>query len=318
MSPTRIIESLLSLITPLAVVVCAYFGARGVSEYIAARYVGEASAVERPVRRAPAVAPVKTASKDGDEFVDRNMFCSGCESSETEPALQVAAAGDVVPDTGLPLYLVSTAVSTDPNGSHATIVNTQSDRKGAFWMGQPVPGGGEIRSITGRWIDFVNPATNRVERLRLDRPAPETATAPSTAASTRSGRGRFGARGAASAELEAEIAAKVKKTGDNQWEVDRTIFDFLRSNPTAASGVRVMPSVKNGKPNGFRVARLSPRSPVSKIGVQRGDVITAVNNTQLTGPDTVLTMMTQLNTLNRVVVTVERRGQPVELTYLLR
>ena len=89
-------------------------------------------------------------------------------------------------------------------------------------------------------------------------------------------------------------------------------------NPTAARGVRIMPSVKNGKPNGFRITRLSSRSPVSKIGVQRGDILSSVNGTALTGPDTVLSMMTQLNTLNRVVVTVERRGKPVELTYLLR
>lgn len=316
MSPTRIIESLLSLITPLAVVVCAYFGARGVSDYVAARYVGEASAVERPVRRAPAVKPsAKTAVKDGDRFVDRNMFCSDCESSESEPALQVAAAGDVVPDTSLPLNLVATAVSTDPAGSHATIVNTQSERKGAYWMGQSVPGAGEIRSITGRWIDFVNPASNRVERLRIDRPAPTPE--PTRTATTRPRRD-LGGRAAQRARLAEEVASKVKKVGDNTWEVDRTIFDFIRSNPTAAGGVRIMPSVKNGKPNGFRISRLSSRSPISKIGVERGDVLTAVNNTQLTSPDTVLTMMTQLNSLNRVVVTVERRGKPVQLTYLLR
>jgi general secretion pathway protein C len=89
-------------------------------------------------------------------------------------------------------------------------------------------------------------------------------------------------------------------------------------NPRATRGIRVLPSIKDGKANGFRITRLSSSSPVSKIGVQRGDVLTSVNGTALTGPDKVLAMMTQLNTLNRVVVTVERRGKPVELTYLLR
>jgi general secretion pathway protein C len=300
------------------VVVCAYFGARGVSEYVAARYVGEATAAERPVRRAPAVTPTAPQKNDhvanGAAFTERNMFCSGCESSEAEPALQVAAAGDVVPDTNLPLHLVSTAVSTDPSGSFATVVNTQSSHKGAFWTGQKIPGAGEIKSVTGRWIDFVNPASNRVERLRLDRP-PAPAPAPTeTASITR----RPNSRASARAQLEAEIASKVKAVGDNTWEVDRSIFDFLKMNPRATRGIRVLPSIKDGKANGFRITRLSSSSPVSKIGVQRGDVLTSVNGTALTGPDKVLAMMTQLNTLNRVVVTVERRGKPVELTYLLR
>lgn len=316
MSSTRVIEALLSLITPLAVILCAYFAASGVSNYVAARYVGEATAAERPVRRAPAAKPAAAREKDGAPLIDRNMFCSDCETSETTPELQVAAAGDAIPETSLPLQLVATAVSTDPSGSFATVSNTESSHKGAYWTGQSLPGAGEIKSVTGRWIDFVNPATNRVERLRLDRPAPRPEPEP-TARDRRSPR-RLSARAEAARKLEEEIAAKVKQVGANTWEVDRSILDFLRGNPTAARGVRVMPYMNGGKPGGFKITRLSSRSPVSKIGVQRGDVLTAVNGTRLTGPDKVLAMMTQLQTLNRVVVDVERRGKTVSLTYLIR
>lgn len=318
MSSTRIIETLLSLITPLAVVVCAYFAASGVSDYVAARYVGEATAAERPVRRAPAATQEAPRSKDGSALADRNMFCSECATTETSPELLVAAAGDTVPETSLPLRLISTAVSTDPEGSFATIANTESSHKGAFWTGQSIPGAGEIRSVTGRWIDFVNPATNRVERLRLDRPAAAPEPEPKRAARRPSRSSRLSARAEARRKLEEEIASKVKKVGDNTWEVDRSILSFLQANPTAARGVRVMPHMKNGKPLGFKISRLSSRSPVSKIGVRRGDVITSVNGTQLTGIDKVLAMMTQVQTLNRVVVEVERGGKPVSLTYLLR
>ena len=317
MSKTRVIEALLSLITPLAVVVCAYFAASGVSSYVAARYVGEATATERPVRRAPVAERSTTSrSKDGSSLADRNMFCSDCETSETSVGVQVAAAtGDAVPETSLPLHLVSTAVSTDPAGSFATVVNTESDHRGAFWTGHSLPGAGEIKSIGPRWIDFVNPASNRVERLRLDRPAPASDPEPSRADH---GPRRLSSRGGAHQQLEAEIASKVKQVNATTWEVDRSILDFLKANPTAARGVRVMPWMQDGKPAGFKITRLSSRSPVSKIGVERGDVLTAVNGTQLTGPDKVLAMMTQLQTLNRVVVDVERGGKTVSLTYLIR
>jgi type II secretion system protein C len=317
-SSTRLIETLLSLVTPVAVILCAYFVASGVSDYVATRAIGEATAAERPVRRAP-VAPSPVArSKSGVALVERNMFCSTCEASSSEPGLQVAAATGAIPDTDLPLRLLATSVSTDPDSSFASIANTQSSHQGAFWSGDAIPGAGPIDRITGRSVVFTNTALGRLERLRIDDvPPPAAAPEPKKNASTRRV-ARRPPRNNPTAELAAAIEANVREVGANTWEVDRSVIASLKGNPQAFRGIRILPHVENGKASGFKVTQLSARSPISKIGVKRGDVISAVNGAALTGPDKVLQMMTQINTLSRVEITVMRGGKPVNLTYLLR
>ena len=317
MSSTRLIETLLSLVTPVAVILCAYFVASGVSDYVATRAIGEATAAERPVRRAPVAPSPVIRSKSGVALLERNMFCSTCEASSSEPGLQVAAATGAIPDTDLPLRLLATSVSTDPDSSFASIANTQSSHQGAFWSGDAIPGAGPIERITGRSVVFTNIALGRLERLRID-DVPPPAAAPEPKKEPRKRTARRPPRNNPTAELAAAIEANVREVSANTWEVDRSVIASLKGNPQAFRGIRILPHVENGKVSGFKITRLSSRSPISKIGVKRGDVISAVNGAALTGPDKVLQMMTQLNTLSRVEITVMRGGKPVNLTYLLR
>ena len=220
----------------------------------------------------------------------------------------MASAGDGVPDTQLPLRLVTTNVSTDPSSSFASLVNTASGHKGAYWTGNSIPGGGPIEKIAGRYVDFHNPENDRLERIRLDKPVAAPAKTPTRAT---------GKRGAANS-IVAQLEDKVKKVNDSTWELDRSVLPLLMANPRALGGARVLPAVKNGKIAGFRVSRLPSRSPVAKIGIKRGDVIRAANGVVLNSPDVVLEFMTKVQSLNRIKVTVERGGKNIDLTYLLR
>ncbi len=310
MTATRLIEKSLSLLVPVTVIACALFGARIVNDFIEAQYIGEASAATSPAKRVVRPEPTsKARSKAGATLTARNMFCSECETSSLEPATAVASAGDGVSDTQLPLRLVTTNVSTDPSSSFASLVNTASGHKGAYWSGQKIPGAGPIEKISGRYVDFLNTTTNRIERIRLDRPV-ATAAAPVNPKRPN--------RRTASSKDSLNLDDKVRKINATTWEVDRSVLQSLMSNPRALRGTRVVPNVKNGSIAGFKVSRLSSRSPVAKIGIKRGDVIRAANGVELNGPDVVLGFVGQVQSLNRVVVTVERGGKNIDLTYMLR
>ena len=302
----RLIERGFSLVTPLTIVACAIFAAKMTNDFVEARYIGESSQATTVAPKPVPVATTPRRSKAGAAIAQRNMFCSECELQTHEPGIAVASSAGGVPDTTLPLRLVSTNIAADPGDSFASLENTASGHKGAYWSGNAIPGAGPIEKIGGRYVDFTNRETGRIERVRLATTPASSAPKPRTGIRTRT------------SALDAEIADKVRKVNDTTWEVDRTLLTSLMSNPKALRGVRVGPAIKNGKIAGFRVSSLSRRSPVSKIGVKRGDIIRAANGTELNSPDVVLGMVTQLQSLNRVKVTVERGGKNIDLTYLLR
>jgi general secretion pathway protein C len=301
----------------LVVALCAVFTAKGVNHFVEARYLPDRKE-SRPMPRVSAAAPAKAArSKVGTALVDRNMFCSDC----LPPAPAETPGGPVVesnapPETSLPLRLVATNVSTVEDSSFATVQNTSSNRQGAYWTGDEIPEAGEIVRIRGKYVDFKNTKARRVERISLLAAAP-AAKAPVTAAATRS---RPSTRGnSARDELMAAIDSGVRKTGENSWEIDRSVVDKVLANPAAVGrGARIVPSIKNGKPNGFKLYAIRPSSVYSKIGLMNGDTLHAVNGFELSTPDKALEVYTKVREASSLQVTVTRRGKPVDLSYSIK
>ena len=83
-------------------------------------------------------------------------------------------------------------------------------------------------------------------------------------------------------------------------------------------GARIVPSIKNGKANGFKLYAIRPSSVYSKIGLMNGDTIHAVNGFDLTTPDKALEVYTKVRESNNLSVTVTRRGKPVTLKYSIK
>ena len=51
---------------------------------------------------------------------------------------------------------------------------------------------------------------------------------------------------------------------------------------------RIVPETRDGKPAGFRLFSVRPDGPFAKIGLQNGDVISAINGLEMTSPDKAL------------------------------
>ena len=68
-------------------------------------------------------------------------------------------------------------------------------------------------------------------------------------------------------DLQAQIDNGIKKIDENNYEIDKALVDKVLANPMAvAKGARVMPSSKNGEPNGFKLYAVRPNSVYSKLG----------------------------------------------------
>ncbi len=292
------------------VLVCSVFAAKATSHVIEAKFLGDSSKTPKVHAVVPSPsAPVKaTRSKDGDPLASRNMFCSECT-----PAVAAAPTSNdpsQIQTTSLPLVLLATMVSAKDSDSYATIVNTENLKQGAFSVGDPVPGAsGKLKEIRFKYIDFEN--NGHTERLIL---AGATApiSAPVAVAETPPSDG-------GGDELQAAIDNGVKKIDDTTYEIDKSLVEKALANPMAlAKGARIVPAVKNGKPDGFKLYAIRPSSVYAKLGLTNGDTLQSINGFEMTSADKALEVYTKLREATQLEVEITRRGKQMTLKYSIR
>lgn len=292
----------------VTVLICAIFAAKATSHVVEAKFLADSPKAPRVAAVVPSpTQPVKQSrSKDGTPFASRNMFCSSC----TPPEPVASADPSQIATTSLPIVLLATMVSTNPEQSYATIVNTDNQKQGAYAVGDQVPGAtGAIKSIHYKYVDFEH--NGRIERVVLvGAPPPVVAAAPAVKETTPTG---------PVDDMQASIESGIKKTGENTYEIDRSLVDKVLANPMAvAKGARVVPAVKNGKPDGFKLYAIRPSSVYAKLGLTNGDTLQAINGFELTSADKALEVYTKLREATQLEVEVTRRGKPMTLKYSIR
>ncbi len=100
------------------------------------------------------------------------------------------------------------------------------------------------------------------------------------------------------------------------FRIERKTLDQVLADPsTMARGARIVPSIKNGKPHGFKLYAIRPSSIYAALGLHNGDTILAANGFVLDTPDKALEAYTQLRSAKTIVVELERRGKPMKLEY---
>ncbi|HEU4734983.1 MAG TPA: type II secretion system protein GspC [Kofleriaceae bacterium] len=297
----------------ITVVICAVFAAKATSHIVEGKYLGDPEhgpkvTVVAPRPDTPVVA---VRSKDGTQLATRNMFCSDCTPAvDSRPADPSSVA-----ITTLPIALLATNIGPTPEESYATIVNSENQMQGAYAVGDSVPGAtrsGKIKSIHFKYIDFEN--NNRTERLVLLGAAPPATPTPVASAETP----QLGTEENKD-DMQAAVDSGIKKIDDTTYEIDKSLVEKVLLNPMAvAKGARVVPSMKNGKPDGFKLYAIRPSSAFAKLGLTNGDTLQSINGFELTSADKALEVYTKLREATSLEVEVTRRGKPVTLKYSIK
>jgi len=108
----------------------------------------------------------------------------------------------------------------------------------------------------------------------------------------------------------------IKKLDEHRYAIERSTVNSALSNMNdLAMQARIVPSFKNGQPNGFKLFSIRPDSLYSKIGIQNGDVIQRINGFDMNSPDKALEAYTKLKAANAIDMQVERNGQTVTYHY---
>ena len=275
--------------------VCAVFAAHTVTSLLDAQ-IPEPSPPP-VVAPQPVKAPVVAArAKDGDAFAERNMFCSACAPVV---AAKPGSTDSFVPDA----VLIATSVGDQPT---ATLFVRANQAQGSWGVGERVPGLGTIQRISFVTTEVVDDS-GRHGILSLVDPG-----------------GAVGREGAATpsptaaADANDPYADRLKKIDDHTFEVDRSLVRELVGGSMTKAGARIMPQPgKDGTLAGLKVFGVNPTGLAGRLGLKNGDMIEGVNNTKIESANTLLTMYSQLDTLNTVEVEGTRGGKPLIVTLRL-
>ena len=288
--------------------ICAGFAGRAAGHILEGAYLA-GDDIKAPVRHAAPPPVTKVHDKNGDTIVSRDIFCSGCVPAKPTTTTDAAPSNEWTKST-LQLELVSTMVCpTDESYSMAIVrdVSTKEKDPMMYHRGSTIGGtGATVYRVTAKRLYILN--NGRPEYLELEGNAPVAVAANTPPPVTQP---------ALNPEL-GDIDKGVNCTG-NACTVDRALVEKLLSNTTMlATAARFVPSIKDGKPNGFKLYAIRPQSIFGRIGLQNGDTIKAINGSEMTTPDAALGLYTKLRNASHLSVQVERRGETVTLDYTIR
>ena len=291
--------------------VCAGFAGRAATHALEGAYLAGDDA--RPaIHHAPPPPPPRLHGKDSDEIVRRNVFCSGC----APPPPPVATDGSGGPSSNDPqksalqIELVSTMVCpSDDAWSMAVLrdLSTKEKDPAMFNRGQAVfSSGATVVKVVNKRVYLRN--GGRLEYLEMEGQQQPAAVAQNTPPPQPPFTESLG-----------DVNPNQVKCNGNNCNVERSLVEKLLSNTAAlATAARFVPSIKDGKPNGFKLYAIRPNSIFGLIGLQNGDTVKAINGLDMSSPDKALEIYTKLRNASHLSVQVERRGENLTLDYTIR
>lgn len=121
-------------------------------------------------------------------------------------------------------------------------------------------------------------------------------------------------------QVAANTGVKINDTGTNiNITVPRAeLKNDLKDINKVLQSARVATYFEEGNFIGYRVAMLKPDSPLLKLGLQVGDIITRINGSELTNPGALLNMFSQVDEMSALNVDMLRNKEKKSLFVEIR
>ena len=119
--------------------------------------------------------------------------------------------------------------------------------------------------------------------------------------------------------IPADIAARIQKVSDTEFNVDRAVVDkILENQAELMRSARIVPEQKDGKVVGIRLFGIRPDTLLGTLGFQNGDRLESINGFNMASPEKALEAYARLRTANNLNVKINRRGQTSSIDYRIK
>jgi type II secretion system protein C len=290
----------------LAVLVIPYFAARTVSAMIKLHYA--ANVVTRPLvstADSPVAAGASRPLVEYNIIKERDIF-------NLAPAPEISAP---VEKENLNITLLGTSHLS--GGAHEfVIVEDQAGNQELYRLGEMIPNVGRLVHV-GKNRAIILHNGHRVA-IEIPKNSLDPSGNDDEDVRPRGLRSPFIRNPMIRRGLPAAKAGGISKLGPNKYLVERsTINSDAQNMSQLLTEVRALPVMQNGTSNGFQLSEIQPGSLFEQIGLQNGDILTAVSGQQLSDPAQALQMFSTLTTRSFITLNVLRNGIPLQLSYTI-
>jgi len=257
--------------------------------------------------------PTAPARPTADAVLDRNPFDHVAGS--LRPKASMEAATDLIAEIPAcenvrPVVIVATG---DRQASFAAF---EVDGKRVLRKQDGEVGGLRIRYIGPERVWFEKSGGSFCYASLFSR---AVAKSGETAIASDASAPRVPAQPGAPSAFEKEIAGKIVKKSDTEYEIDRPTLDRILEAQTELMKARVLPEKDGDRVIGVRLQAIKPGSVLSLIGLQNNDRLETVNGFNVGTPEEALTAYARLRAgADRLTVRITRGGKTMNLDYAIR
>ena len=184
--------------------------------------------------------------------------------------------------------------------SFALILKNSSKEERVFRMGDAVFNIGPLVLVRKDYVEIRTGAT----RAKLATPAAPSLTGPAAPAPH---------------GIAPSGSPLASQTSSGNFVIDQRALNASLDNiGQAMTDARLLPSIKDGKVEGFRASEVKPQGIFGTIGIKNGDVLLRMNDFPIDSPEKAIQSFATLKGQSRIKLDLIRDGQPTTFNYDIR
>lgn len=122
-----------------------------------------------------------------------------------------------------------------------------------------------------------------------------------------------------SRKVDPALAAKIHKISETQYDVERSAIDHILENQgELMKSARIVPEKEGDKVVGIRLFGVRPDSLLGTLGIENGDRLQSINGFEMGDPQKALEAYARLRSSDKLSVSVNRRGKPMQLEFNIK
>jgi type II secretion system protein C len=243
---------------------------------------------------------VKAAAPPLDDYHvvwDRNLFGVSKAASDASEREKMSVSKIAVAGKEVGLKLIGTVVANDPMLNYAVIDIHATREQGIFRERERV-GKAVIRRILRNNVII---ETDGGQRRRLTVEEDEVSRKPQSVQASLPSLSQSSAPAQPSPEIRESTVT---------FQVPRTLIESSFANiPALVEELNISPHLSDGNPDGFYMRKLGPGNILARLGLRSRDVIKAIDDVQVTGPEEAEVFFRRLAEGGETSILVERRGR---------
>jgi general secretion pathway protein C len=196
------------------------------------------------------------------------------------------------------LILLGTAIGSFRE-TFALIQKSSTKEERVFRLGDNVFDIGPLVAVKKEMVEILS-GGSRIKVLTPTAVATETAAAPAQT-------------------IPAAGTGLASQVGAGSYVIEQRALNAALDNiGQAMTDARLIPSMKEGKVEGFKASEVKPQGIFGMVGIKNGDVLLRINDFPIDSPEKAIQSLASLKGQSRIKLDLVRDGQPATFTYDIR